>query len=106
MSGLGSMRRSPGSWGGLLIGVLLLPPLASGGCGPVSPDYSDLPQKKLEEVYPESVRVHVVRQGETLTRIAREYGVGIASIVQRNPGLDPDRIRVGQKIILPPNAKR
>ena len=98
------MDRAMAAWLALLLlggGVITVP-----ACGPAPPDYSDLPVRALEEVAPESDRVHVVKRGETLTRIARQYGVSIPSIVKRNPGLDPDRIQVGQKIVLPPEANR
>ncbi|MCZ6690365.1 MAG: LysM domain-containing protein [Planctomycetota bacterium] len=102
--------RDPGASGirpavaGLSCGCLLLIALAS--CGSVAPDYSDLPQKSLDEVYPESVRFHVVKRGETLTQIAREREVDIPSILKRNPGMDPDKIQPGQRIVLPPRSRR
>ena len=91
---------------GVLTGVLALTPLFPGACRARPPSFTDVPLRDLAEVCPAPVRVHVVQKGETLTRIARKHGVEIASIVGRNPGLDPDRLQVGQKIILPPEAGR
>lgn len=41
---------------------------------------------------------HVVVSGDTMTQIARTYQTKIADIVNLNPGLNPDRINIGQKI--------
>jgi hypothetical protein len=76
------------------------------GCRPAPADYSDLPRVSLEEVYPRSVRVHVVKKGETLSAIARQHGVPLQSIIDRNPGLQPDLIQIGQRIILPPSEAK
>lgn len=46
-------------------------------------------------------RIHIVEQGETLSEIARDYGVTTDQLVQVN-GLDnPNAIRVGQALIIP-----
>ena len=41
---------------------------------------------------------HTVADGELLGRIARSYGVTIADIKRLNPGIDVDRISIGQRI--------
>lgn len=48
-----------------------------------------------------SGKTHTVQQGETLTAIARRYGVKVTALVAANPGLDPKRMRVGQTLNLP-----
>ena len=45
--------------------------------------------------------VHTVQRGEYLSSISKKYNVKMASIVAANPGLNPDRIRIGQKINIP-----
>jgi LysM repeat protein len=46
-------------------------------------------------------RIHVVQPGETLSEIARTYGVAVDEIVQAN-GLDnPNAISVGQALVIP-----
>jgi len=46
-------------------------------------------------------RIHVVQSGETLSEIARMYGVTTEAIVQAN-GLDnPNAISVGQALVIP-----
>ena len=51
-------------------------------------------------------RVHEVERGDTLTGIARRYGVTIAALVTSN-GLPDDRaiIKVGQRLVIPASAR-
>ena len=51
---------------------------------------------------PTSVRTHVVQSGETVTAIARKYGVKLDDLLRVNPGLDPKRMRAGKTLNLPP----
>jgi membrane-bound lytic murein transglycosylase D len=44
---------------------------------------------------------HVVRRGDTLSEIARAYGVSISSITAANRGVHPRRLRIGQRLIIP-----
>jgi LysM repeat protein len=48
--------------------------------------------------------VHVVQPGDSLSRIAKVYGSSVAAIVARNAIAQPDRIAVGQQLIVPGNA--
>src|ERR1051325_7068282 len=43
-----------------------------------------------------SGRTHTIKPSETLTLIARKYGVKLDALVAANPGLDPRRLRPGQ----------
>lgn len=43
---------------------------------------------------------HVVKRGDTLSELARKYGVTIAAIKNRN-GLKNDIIRIGQTLLIP-----
>ena len=45
--------------------------------------------------------VHVVQVGETLTLIARKYGVTVDEIVVANGLTDPNLIEVGQRLVIP-----
>ncbi len=45
--------------------------------------------------------VHVVRHGQTLSSIARFYGVSINAIMQANNISNPNRILVGQRLCIP-----
>lgn len=44
---------------------------------------------------------HVVQAGETLSEIAKAYGVTVRAIVEANDIADPDRLQVGQKLFIP-----
>ena len=46
-------------------------------------------------------RVHVVQQGETLSEIARTYGVTAEEIAQANGIDNPNAISVGQALVIP-----
>ncbi len=45
--------------------------------------------------------VHVVKRGEVLSGISKKYNVKMSAIVAANPGLNPNRIRIGQKLNIP-----
>ena len=45
--------------------------------------------------------IHTVRKGETLYSLSKKYNVPIGRIVKLNSGLNPDRLREGQKLKIP-----
>lgn len=48
------------------------------------------------------MKIHVVKEGETLSAIARKHGVSLEEILRANPDIrDPDVIRPGMKIRIP-----
>jgi len=65
--------------------------------GPIAPG-------PIDPAPPSSGREHVVRAGDRLANIAKQY-LGDAgrwqAIVAANPGLDPARLKVGQKLTIP-----
>jgi LysM repeat protein len=50
---------------------------------------------------PVTARFHVVKTGETLTNISRQYGVAVQSIVNANNLASADRINVGDELTIP-----
>jgi murein DD-endopeptidase MepM/ murein hydrolase activator NlpD len=50
---------------------------------------------------PEEPVIHEVQSGETLFRIAEQYGTTVEAIVAANDISDPSLIRVGQELIIP-----
>jgi len=46
-------------------------------------------------------RTHTVKARETPYSIARNYGVRPAALLAANPGLDPQRLKIGQTISIP-----
>lgn len=47
-------------------------------------------------------RAHVIAEGETLTSVAARYGLSVDELVKINGLSDPNNVRVGQRILLPP----
>jgi membrane-bound lytic murein transglycosylase D len=48
-----------------------------------------------------NVYIHQARSGDTVSAIARHYEVSVQMISRMNPGMDPDRIQIGQRIVVP-----
>ena len=46
-------------------------------------------------------RTHTIVAGDTLSRIARKYGVTLSALQAANPGVDPRRLRPGQPLVIP-----
>jgi len=45
--------------------------------------------------------IYKVKEGDTLTVIAKRYGISISMIAKVNGGMNPDRLRIGQKLMIP-----
>ncbi|RSK27231.1 L,D-transpeptidase [Bacillus sp. HMF5848] len=45
--------------------------------------------------------LHTVKSGETLFKISEDYRVSLQSIINANPGINPNLIYVGQKLNIP-----
>jgi LysM repeat protein len=48
---------------------------------------------------------YTVKSGDSLAKIARANGVSLADLEAANPGVDPKRLKVGQKINLPTKSQ-
>jgi len=74
---------------------------------PTEPEPAPAPPIASEPVEPEpGERIHVVRKGQTLWQISGMYygkssQANVRKIADANPGLVPDRIKVGQKLVIP-----
>ena len=53
---------------------------------------------------PKGSSVHLVKRGETLSGIAKRYGVTTRAIVRANGGLVPSQLQVGKKLRIPKKA--
>ena len=70
--------------------------LPAGAMAPVSAAYADLPASE-RVAFP----THVVKNGETLSRIARKYGVTVTALREVNPGIRTGSPRAGQRLAIP-----
>ncbi|MBA4149343.1 MAG: LysM peptidoglycan-binding domain-containing protein [Verrucomicrobia bacterium] len=61
-----------------------------------SPRQTSAPQRAAQ-----NPRVHIVKSGEKLTTIARDYGVDLNRLMQANPGVSPTRLQIGQSLKIP-----
>jgi LysM repeat protein len=50
---------------------------------------------------PVGVIEHIISKGETLATIGKKYGVGYKAIEAANPGINPTRLKIGDKIKIP-----
>ena len=66
-----------------------------------APLASPAPAGKNLSVVPDNAYIHVIESGESLYTIARRYNVTAQAIVQANGMGSPDKIFVGQKVIIP-----
>lgn len=71
------------------------------------PLYEQPPQRETNIAPPVTevplVKEHAVEQGDTYTSLAREYQTTVSAIAKANPNADPTRLRVGQKLLIPPS---
>jgi LysM repeat protein len=60
---------------------------------------SGTPRKSPEP--PATARGHIVQAGENLYRISLRYGIPLEALLDANRGLDPLKLRVGQRVRVP-----
>lgn len=48
-----------------------------------------------------STQEHVIAKGDTYSDLAKKYGVSVKAIEAANPGVDPKKLKLGQKINIP-----
>jgi len=101
----------------MIVGVILiLTTLACGGADRILPPTitlvrppTDTPRPTDTPAPTHTVRprpdpvqtIHVVQPGETLSGIARQYGVSVDALMAANDITDPHLIKIGQEIIIP-----
>jgi membrane-bound lytic murein transglycosylase D len=44
---------------------------------------------------------HTIHYGDTLSEIAQSYGISVSQITSYNPGLQPQYLKIGQRLIIP-----
>ncbi|MGM8365243.1 N-acetylmuramoyl-L-alanine amidase [Virgibacillus sp. W0181] len=45
-------------------------------------------------------RIHIAQQGDTLWKIAKTYHVTLRELLQLNEGIEPERLQIGQEVIV------
>jgi len=74
--------------------------------GSIKGSTANSPQGKARAPEPKQPRVHVVREHQTLSGIAKLYGVSLDALLRQN-GLSKRRpIRPGQRLVIPEAAKK
>jgi LysM repeat protein len=53
------------------------------------------------ELAPAGPTEYAIQKGDTFAILAKKYGVSVKAIQQANPGVDPTRLKIGQKITIP-----
>jgi LysM repeat protein len=70
---------------------------------PVTP--TPLPTAPPPQVTPEpTTSEYKIVQNDTFTSIAKRFGVSVKAIVDANPNVNPARLQIGQKIVIPAPA--
>lgn len=62
---------------------------------------SNPPVQSPAMVQPPAGTEYVVVKGDSLSKIAKKYGVTVKAIEAVNPGIDPNKLKVGQKVTIP-----
>jgi len=75
---------------------------------PATPKVADIPASNSPNLVsiPSDAYVHVVESGESLYTVARRYNVTAQAIIQANGFSSPDKIYVGQKLVIPGKASQ
>lgn len=50
---------------------------------------------------PAETNVYIIQSGDTYYRLAQRFGTTVSAIAAANPGVDPNRLQVGQRICIP-----
>ncbi len=75
-----------------------LPPVTS----PLPPAAAPLPTTAPEAP---AGGEYVVVKGDSLAKIAKKNGVSLKALTAANPGLNPKKLKIGQKLVLPAGGK-
>jgi len=73
---------------------------------PVSPPPTNpsLAPAHTEIVEPAAGTDHTIVKGDTFATLATKYGVSVKGIQTANPGVDPTKLKIGQKVKIPPKT--
>ena len=71
---------------------------------PLPTPQSTLPTPMATPTLPSDAKEYVVVHGDTLGAIAHRNGVSLKALVEANPGVNPKRLHIGQKLQVPAGA--
>ena len=77
--------------------VALPPPVV-----PPTPQVVTPPPPVIETPVTTALSEHTISKGESFYTLGKKYGVGFKSIADANPGINPNRLKIGDKIKIPP----
>jgi membrane-bound lytic murein transglycosylase D len=100
---LGIPMRTLAQWNPELIRNVI-PPVEGGYALRLSSQYANAfptVEQKLSLLQITDVQMHVVKKGDTLSRIAKQYKVDVQSILSINPELKARSLRVGREVAVP-----
>ncbi len=61
------------------------------------------PEPPAEPSPQQDTGTYVVRNGDTLWSISRKFGITLEALQEANPEVtDPKKLRIGQKLVIPP----
>ena len=65
-------------------------------------------QRRATTPVPEpSAQVYIIKSGDTLSKVAKRFGVTLEELLAANPDIkNPDKIAIGQQIVIPMPARR
>ena len=70
---------------------------------PVSGEHTQSSRELTTSTAQVKPRVHRIASGDNFARIAKAYDVGLQSLLDANPEVDPRRLQIGQEVVLPFN---
>lgn len=59
------------------------------------------PRYRAAQTCPQGYTRYTIRAGDTFYRLAARYGVGLEELLAANPGVNPDRLQIGQQVCVP-----
>ncbi len=107
MPGLPRIAVLAGALGIAALALFMLPALLGiGGGGPSASSSPSqpvaTPSAEITPVPAPSAQVYVIKQKDTLSKVAKRFGLTIEELLAANPEIkNPDKISIGQQIIIP-----
>ena len=91
-------------------------PGSPGGVPPATQDVVHLPPPVIQELTPPppaqpeppaaGLTEHTISKGESFYTLGKKYGVGFKAIADANPGVNPNRLKIGDKVKIPPSKSQ